>query len=224
MLCARCQETEVPDVRVPGSDRAELVAWCCLLLPGLLYAAWRHANQRRVCARCGSSEVLRVTRAARRMRRAVEASPSTRQPELLFAAPHLPWMGTPLARLRHALRGGVVLAGFAGFALFSVDTVRVEPVPVASAPVSAGDAHVSPKRRKRECERLCTEFHRSNQNQNRACQARCIEGVKDDPLAAISGSSSAAHTANAAGSRTAVGYHAPGERGITPNLGPDPRP
>jgi hypothetical protein len=227
MQCARCGQIDVPDLLVPGSDRVEVLAWCCLLLPGLLYALWRHASRRRICAGCGSTQVLRVTRATRRQRREQDPSPPARQPQLRFAAPRLAWLAPPLARLRHAARGGA-LAGVAGvFALLSVDWVAVEPASVASAPQSsAGHQALPPKRAQRECERLCLEFHRANTTRHRECLARCVDGIDEDPLAAVtSGSSSAASALS--GDTRAFGYHAPGERSAgsaAPGLGPDPRP
>lgn len=69
MMCTRCYRVSVPDTRIPGSDLLELLAWCGLGVPGLLYCAWRHLQRAKVCAHCGSPELVREARASRRLAR-----------------------------------------------------------------------------------------------------------------------------------------------------------
>ena len=42
MLCTECLHLGEPDTVLEGSDRVELLAWCCFALPGLVYCWWRH--------------------------------------------------------------------------------------------------------------------------------------------------------------------------------------
>jgi hypothetical protein len=186
MFCVRCRQTDVPDLRIAGSDRAELAAWCCLLLPGLLYCVWRHANRRRICAHCGSSEILRESRAARRRRKAVACAPA-REPQVIFAAPRIAWLAMPAVRLRRALRGGALVAAFAGFAVASIDTVEVSPAPAPDAmpSVSAQPAKLHRATRRRECEKLCLEFHRTRLHGHSECLERCVERFDADALATV---------------------------------------
>ena len=64
MLCTDCFVTAEPDTVLEGSDLLELLGWCCLAAPGLLYCWWRHALRIKVCAFCGSRELVREARAA----------------------------------------------------------------------------------------------------------------------------------------------------------------
>lgn len=109
MLCTGCWRTARPDLRLPGSDRLELAAWLCLALPGLLYCWWRHAGRRRVCAACGSGDLVREARRARVAGGEVLAWGGGR----LWAERPLRWpaaLATPRARL-HAGGLGVAAVG-----------------------------------------------------------------------------------------------------------------
>lgn len=124
MLCTHCWRTARPDTRIAGSDRLELLAWACLVVPGLLYCAWRYVNRAKVCAACGSDALVREARAAQRRDPAVLSWGGGR----LVAAGQLGWpsaLRTPTARMVHGSFGvavlGVVLveralAGLAGAA------------------------------------------------------------------------------------------------------------
>ncbi len=92
MLCATCGRTDVPDDLVFGSDRLELAAWALLLLPGLLYCLWRHANRRTVCAHCGSDVLLRETRFSRERR--VAEGVQDRVGRAVYAAPRVRWVSS----------------------------------------------------------------------------------------------------------------------------------
>lgn len=64
MMCTDCLRTAEADTVVEGSDAIEMIGWCCFALPGLLYCWWRHALRIKVCAYCGSRELVREARAA----------------------------------------------------------------------------------------------------------------------------------------------------------------
>ena len=66
MLCTSCGHVGVADTWIPGSERAELAAWCCLGLPGLVYCAWRHLLRIKHCPGCGGRELIREARASSR--------------------------------------------------------------------------------------------------------------------------------------------------------------
>lgn len=99
MLCTDCLRTDVPDTAVEGSDRLEILAWCCFALPGLLYCAWRHAARRKLCAHCGGGELIREARAAAAR---IVPSPAPRPPRSLGGAAPVRWplaLQTPRERL-----------------------------------------------------------------------------------------------------------------------------
>lgn len=201
MLCTACGRTDAPDTRVAGSDRLELVLWALLLVPGLLYCGWRHLQRSRICSQCGSAALVRESHASRRRRRSTRPAAGAGSPvpagRLVYAAPRIPWMATPSERFRRATRGGAALAALGiAFAVVSVDTVRVTPVPKPTTayrpkPTEAElektrEARVE-IRRAYECERLCAEFHRAQARSHRQCMESCAAKLFDDPRVGDSG-------------------------------------
>jgi hypothetical protein len=73
MVCMDCFHVAVPDTVLEGSDLAELLAWACLGIPGLLYCWWRHLARIKVCPNCGGLELIREARAA-----ALDHAPASR--------------------------------------------------------------------------------------------------------------------------------------------------
>jgi len=120
MLCTACFRTAEPDTLLEGSDLGELLGWCAFAVPGWLYCAWRHAARRKLCAFCGSGELIREARATRR-RRSPQAPPS-HGPRILSGSGKVRWpraLETPRERLRH---GGAGVASVT--ALFLSWTLR----------------------------------------------------------------------------------------------------
>jgi hypothetical protein len=105
MLCTGCGRLAVPDTWVPGSERAELLAWCCLGFPGLLYCGWRHLLRTKQCSGCGGGELIREARASQR------AAGGAVQLARVRSAGSSPWP-LPLRSPRQRLREGVALALF----------------------------------------------------------------------------------------------------------------
>lgn len=103
MLCVNCFRVGSPDTWIPGSDRLELAAWCCLGLPGLLYCLWRHLARAKVCAHCESLDLFREARASKRPAR-MEGHVAR-----LRSAGGCPWPAT-LRAPRERLRSGAALA------------------------------------------------------------------------------------------------------------------
>lgn len=60
MFCKECYEVAVPKTVTPGYFIIELVAWCFMVLPGLLYTMYRISNKKKVCAHCGSESVIKA--------------------------------------------------------------------------------------------------------------------------------------------------------------------
>jgi hypothetical protein len=93
-----------------------MLAWCCFALPGLLYCWWRHALRIKVCAFCGSRDLVREARAA--AARSPRQAPPSGGPRVENLVGPVRWphaLATPRERLRH---GGVV-ASLAGAFLAS---------------------------------------------------------------------------------------------------------
>ena len=43
-----------------GSQSTELILWCFVLLPGLLYSIWRHTSVYYGCSKCGAANVVPI--------------------------------------------------------------------------------------------------------------------------------------------------------------------
>ena len=108
MLCTDCFQTGEADTLLEGSDRLEMLAWCCLAVPGLLYCWWRHALRIKVCAHCGGGDLVRQARAAQL--RATRIAPLSSGPRVRNLTGPVRWpraLATPRERLR---QGGLPAA------------------------------------------------------------------------------------------------------------------
>jgi hypothetical protein len=106
MMCTDCFRTAEADTVLEGSDLLEMLGWCCLAVPGLLYCWWRHALRIKICAFCGGRELVREARAA--AERAPRQAPPSDGPRVWSLSGPVCWpraLATPRERLRH---GGVV--------------------------------------------------------------------------------------------------------------------
>jgi hypothetical protein len=66
MMCVDCHRTTVPATVLEGTDVVEMLGWLCFGVPGLVYCWWRHYVRIKVCAHCGSENLIREARAASR--------------------------------------------------------------------------------------------------------------------------------------------------------------
>jgi len=130
MLCMQCLHLEEPDTLLDGSDRIELIAWCCFVIPGLLYCWMRHLRRTKVCAACGSSNLMRESRAATARR---QGRGPTREPQLLsHEGDGFAWPAT-LESPRERLRIGGVGSALCGFALITWGIALLDPLPAVPA-------------------------------------------------------------------------------------------
>ncbi len=58
VVCTKCGSVDETKSFTPGSILLEIVAWCLLIVPGVLYSFWRLSARKRVCAVCGSSDLV----------------------------------------------------------------------------------------------------------------------------------------------------------------------
>ncbi len=214
MLCTECGQTDRPNTLIGGSDLLELVLWACFLVPGLVYCGWRHSARCKACAHCGSLDLVRESRAARD--RADEA-PTSAGGRVVYARRPLPFLAPPGTRFRRLTASGAVASvALVSWAVVSLDLLRVQPAarrstPMrAEVPVPAPEAHAAAQQararaeeqaeadpsdhpsvrrylRKRECQRLCNEFHGSNAASNRGCLARCVDELESDAMRGLEG-------------------------------------
>jgi hypothetical protein len=57
-ICTRCETVGKGKSVTPGSFIIEVLLWCCFILPGLIYSAYRISATKRVCLACGSAELI----------------------------------------------------------------------------------------------------------------------------------------------------------------------
>lgn len=58
LYCLRCGTVAQPKSTTPGSMLAELILYLFLIIPGLLYSAWRLSARRNACPACGASDLI----------------------------------------------------------------------------------------------------------------------------------------------------------------------
>jgi len=57
-ICTTCGNLGQPKKETRGSTGLELILWLFLLIPGLIYSAWRLSSKRLVCRKCGNPTVI----------------------------------------------------------------------------------------------------------------------------------------------------------------------
>lgn len=129
MLCMQCFHLDEPDTVLDGSDQIEFIAWCCFLVPGFLYCAWRHLNRVKACPECGSHVLMRESRAATARRPLWDDTGS--EPRLLTAG-DFEWP-VPLASARRRLRVGGLGALLVAIAASAWLVAVVDPTPAVHA-------------------------------------------------------------------------------------------
>jgi hypothetical protein len=65
-VCLHCGYVGRSRQTTQGSSRTELILWCCLLLPGMIYSVWRLATRKQLCPRCAATQMVPVTSATAR--------------------------------------------------------------------------------------------------------------------------------------------------------------
>ena len=123
MMCTDCLRTAEADTLLEGSDTIELLAWCCLALPGLLYCWWRHALRIKVCAFCGGRELVREARAA--AARSPQPAPSGWEAPVRSAPARFDWP-EPFANPRDRLRHGSLITLLVGALIASLARVALD--------------------------------------------------------------------------------------------------
>lgn len=60
MICSNCGTVGKPKKHTKGSMLTELFLWLLMVLPGILYSAWRMSTKTMICKTCGSADLLPV--------------------------------------------------------------------------------------------------------------------------------------------------------------------
>jgi len=57
IICKDCGSVGAPTLRKRGRLSLELFLWLCMLVPGVVYSAWRWMSSRHTCSVCGGCKV-----------------------------------------------------------------------------------------------------------------------------------------------------------------------
>jgi hypothetical protein len=58
MLCTKCLTIAPPKKMTPGSGLIELLLWCFMIFPGIIYSIWRITSKKLICNSCKSTELI----------------------------------------------------------------------------------------------------------------------------------------------------------------------
>jgi hypothetical protein len=57
-VCSRCGTAGDSKTQTKGSTLIELILWCCMIVPGLIYSVWRRSSRQKVCRACGADALV----------------------------------------------------------------------------------------------------------------------------------------------------------------------
>jgi len=57
-VCQSCGYIGNPTKVMRGSFLIELILWCCLFIPGMIYTVWRYTSQYYACPKCGKDSMI----------------------------------------------------------------------------------------------------------------------------------------------------------------------
>jgi hypothetical protein len=60
IICVDCGSSGYSKKHTKGNIFIELILWCFLLVPGLIYSVWRMSSREDVCQGCGSNRLLPI--------------------------------------------------------------------------------------------------------------------------------------------------------------------
>ena len=51
-VCRQCAYTGKPEMFKKGTLKMEIILWCCLIIPGIIYSIWRRVGATPICPKC----------------------------------------------------------------------------------------------------------------------------------------------------------------------------
>lgn len=58
MVCTNCGHHGKPKRVTKGSILIEIVAWCAMIVPGIIYSLWRLTTRHDACPSCGATNMV----------------------------------------------------------------------------------------------------------------------------------------------------------------------
>ena len=103
-VCGTCHS--VSKAKKRGSGLVELILWCCFIIPGLLYSAWRRHQKSIICRKCGGHNAIPID--------------TERAKEILGAEQHAELYKKLQARINEERLCLYILLGIIAFLFFKV--------------------------------------------------------------------------------------------------------
>ena len=57
-ICSTCGYVGKPKTKTKGSMIIEIICWCCLFVPGIIYSLWRLTTKYKACPKCGAQNMI----------------------------------------------------------------------------------------------------------------------------------------------------------------------
>ena len=61
LLCTVCGFQGKPKIATKGHFLIEVVLWCALIVPGLVYSLWRQGSKHPTCPECGNQNMIPIS-------------------------------------------------------------------------------------------------------------------------------------------------------------------
>ncbi len=58
LVCTQCGYVGKAEGAIKGSMLVEIFLWCLLIIPGLIYSAWRSSSRHTVCPKCKNPNLI----------------------------------------------------------------------------------------------------------------------------------------------------------------------
>jgi hypothetical protein len=58
LVCTQCGYVGKAEGAIKGSILVEIFLWCLLIIPGLIYSAWRSSSRHTVCPKCKNPNLI----------------------------------------------------------------------------------------------------------------------------------------------------------------------
>ena len=58
LICAQCGSIGKTKSQTPGNLLIEILAYCFMIIPGLIYSIWRLSARKMVCGVCGGQNLI----------------------------------------------------------------------------------------------------------------------------------------------------------------------
>ena len=143
LVCTQCGYVGEPKGAIGGNGCIEVLLWCFLIIPGLIYSIWRSSSRHKICPKCKSPTLIPIdsprakTIMAESMTKEEIVDLETKQADTEFKSKYLQWLNWCKKHIFWTIIIVIVGVPFVGgmiSAIFSSDEPK--PTPQVTSPVS----------------------------------------------------------------------------------------